>query len=91
MGLKINPKQKYVPVVSKDGEPLMPTIPNRAKRWIRSRKATYFWKKGIICVRLNQEPSARNLQSIAAGVDTGGTYEAIVNYESSISSRASFL
>lgn len=77
MGLKIHPDQKYVPVVSKDQKPLMPTTPNRAKRWVKSKKATYFYKLGMVCVRLDQEPSAHNLQPIAVGVDTGGTYEAI--------------
>lgn len=77
VGLSIHPDQKYVPVVSKDQQPLMPTTPNRAKRWVKSKKATYFYKLGLVCVRLDQEPSARHLQPIAVGVDTGGTYEAI--------------
>ena len=46
-----------VPVVSKTGEPLMPTKPSRARRWIKAGKATPFWKKGIFCVRLNIDPS----------------------------------
>ncbi len=45
----------FVPVVDKNGSPLMPTTPSRARRWIKSRKATPFWKRGIFCVRLNQE------------------------------------
>lgn len=46
----------FVPVVDSDGRPLMPTIPSRARRWIRSGKATPFWKRGLFCVRLNVAP-----------------------------------
>jgi hypothetical protein len=67
----------FVPVVDKENNPLMPTKPGRARRWIRSGKATPFWKKGIFCVRLNVEPSARNIQPIALGIDPGSKKEAI--------------
>lgn len=48
-----------VPVVDRDQKPLMPTTPARARRWIKSGKATPFWKRGVFCVRLNVEPSGR--------------------------------
>lgn len=67
--------QKSVPVVDYNQVPLMPTTPARADRWIKSGKATPFWKKGIFCVRLNQEPSARNYQDIAYGIDPGSKRE----------------
>ena len=67
---------KSVPVVDKDGKPLMPTTSWRAARWIKSRKATPFWKHGIFCVRLNVEPSARNMQPIVVGIDPGSKREA---------------
>ena len=66
----------FVPVVDRNQKALMPTTPNRATNWIKSRKATPFWKKGIFCVRLNQEPSGRNLQSICVGIDPGSKKEA---------------
>ena len=66
---------QFVPVVDKDQNPLMPTTANRATSWIKSGKATPFWKKGVFCVRLNQEPSARNMQDIAVGVDPGSKRE----------------
>ena len=65
----------FVPVVDSNQNPLMPTTPSRAKKWIKSGKATPFWKKGVFCVRLNQEPSARNMQDIAVGVDPGSKEE----------------
>jgi hypothetical protein len=43
----------FIPVLSKDRKPLMPTTPARARRWIKSKRATPFWSKGIFCVRLN--------------------------------------
>ncbi|MBE9166574.1 RRXRR domain-containing protein, partial [Pleurocapsales cyanobacterium LEGE 06147] len=45
----------YVPVVDQNQVPLMPTTSARAKRWVKCGKATGFWKRGIFCVRLNQE------------------------------------
>ena len=68
--------QYAVPVVDKDGKPLMPTTWQRAWRWVASRKATYFWFWGILCVRLNVEPSSRNLQPVVVGIDPGSKREA---------------
>src|SRR5215469_12663219 len=65
----------FVPVVDKDQRLLMPTTPARARRWIRSGKATAFWKGGLFCVRLNAEPSARVVQPVACGIDPGSQRE----------------
>lgn len=65
----------FVPVVDKNQNPLMPTKPSRARKWIKSGKATPFWKNGIFCVRLNVEPSDTELQPIAVGVDPGSKKE----------------
>jgi hypothetical protein len=65
----------FVPVVDQNQQPLMPTTPARARRWIESRKATPFWKRGVFCVRLNVEPSARETQEIAVGIDPGSKRE----------------
>ena len=67
--------QKSVPVVDYNQIPLMPTTPKRAQAWIKSGKATPFWKRGIFCVRLNVEPSARNYQDVALGIDPGSKME----------------
>lgn len=64
-----------VPVVDVNNRPLMPTSPQRAKRWIDSRKATPFSRKGIFCIRLNVEPSQRNYQPVALGIDPGSRRE----------------
>ena len=68
----------FVPVVDRQNQPLMPTTPARARRWMRYGKATPFWKGGIFCVRLNQEPSAQQTQLIAVGIDPGSKKEAVV-------------
>ena len=67
---------KFIPVVNKDRKPLMPTIPSRARRWIKQGKATPFWKKGIFCIRLNVESSSEEVQKIAVGIDPGSKREA---------------
>jgi hypothetical protein len=53
----------------------MPTTPARAKRWLKNGKATHFWKGGIFCIRLNAEPSARETQPLAVGIDPGSKRE----------------
>jgi hypothetical protein len=68
----------FVPVVDQHQSALMPTTPARARRWIKSGKATYFWKGGMFCVRLNVEPVAREQQPIAVGIDPGSKREGIV-------------
>ncbi len=66
----------FVPVVDSENRPIMPTTASRARRWVNSGKATPFWKKGMFCVRLNIEPSDRNYQPIAVGIDPGSKREA---------------
>lgn len=65
----------FVPVVDSNQRPLMPTTSSRARRWIKEKKATPFWRKGVFCVRLNVKPSDRNYQPIAVGVDPGSKRE----------------
>ena len=64
----------FVPVVNQNQEPLMPTIPSRARRWIKSGKATPFWKKGVFCVRLNIQ-TQENKQDVVVGIDPGSKKE----------------
>jgi RRXRR protein len=65
----------FVPVVDRKQQPLMPTTPSRARRWIKSGKAKAFWKGGVFCVRLNAKPSAREVQPAAVGIDPGSKRE----------------
>ena len=65
----------FVPVVDKNQNPLMPTKPSRARKWIRDKKATPFWKNGVFCVRLNVDPSDRYFQEICVGIDPGSKKE----------------
>jgi RRXRR protein len=66
---------QYVPVVDSNQRPLMPTTPARAERWLKTGKATPFFRKGIFCVRLNVEPSHRHTQPVAVGIDPGSKRE----------------
>lgn len=65
----------FVPVVDKNGKPLMPTTLSRARRWLKTKEATYFFKQGIFCVRLNREPSAQERPLIVIGIDPGSKKE----------------
>ncbi|CDM93294.1 MAG: RRXRR domain-containing protein [Limnospira sp. PMC 1291.21] len=64
-----------VPVVDINQRPLMPTTLNRAIRWNKSGKATLFYKKGVLCARLNVEPSSRFTQPLAVGMAPGSKRE----------------
>ncbi len=67
-----------IPVLSPDGEPLMPTKPSRARRWIRDGLATGKWSDlGVFYVQLTQEPSGKEVQSVAVGIDPGKNYSGI--------------
>src|ERR1035437_5663678 len=70
-------KIRYVPVVDKNGNRLMETTSARARKWIKSKKATWFWHFGIYCVRLNVEPSGRKKQDVCCGGDTDSKKEAM--------------
>ena len=64
-----------VPVKTKDKLALMPTSPARARMLISMSEATPYFVKGIFCIRLNREPSARTVQSVAVGIDPGSKKE----------------
>ena len=65
----------FVPVKTKDGQVLMPMRPARARKLIQRGEATPYWDNGIYCIRLNKEPSDRETQEIAIGVDPGSKKE----------------
>ena len=66
----------FVPVVDKNRNPLMPTTPSRARRWIKCGKATPFWSDKVFCVRLNFDPSGTEKQDVVVGIDPGSKREA---------------
>lgn len=67
-----------VPVISKDGTPLMPTKPSRARRWIKEGKAIgKFNDLDIFYVQLIIEPSDNKTQPIAVGIDPGKLFSGI--------------
>jgi hypothetical protein len=53
----------------------MPCSEKRARQMLEKGKATYFWKLGIFCIRLNFEPSGRHMQPIVVGIDPGSKKE----------------
>ncbi|MDJ0903373.1 MAG: RRXRR domain-containing protein [Xenococcus sp. MO_188.B8] len=63
---------KRVPVVDKNNVPLMPTKCSKARKLIRDGKAIGKWNKlGQYYIQLTFEPSGRETQPIAAGLDPG--------------------
>ena len=65
----------FVPVKTKDGQQLMPMHAARARKLIKRGEATPYWDNGIYCIRLNKEPSDREIQDIVVGVDPGSKKE----------------
>jgi hypothetical protein len=67
-----------VPVISQDGQPLMPTKPSRARRWLKEGKAIgKFNDLDIFYVQLTGEPSDIQTQPIAIGIDPGKLFSGI--------------
>ena len=65
----------FIPVKAKDGEVLMPLHASRARKLVKRGEATPYWSNGIYSIRLNKEPSDRETQEIAVGVDPGSKKE----------------
>lgn len=66
--------QQRVPVIGLDRQPLMPTTPARARKWIKSGRATPFWNMGVFCVRMNEE-TGKIKQEVVLGIDPGSKRE----------------
>lgn len=66
-----------VPVISKNGKPLMPTKASRARRWLKEGKAVIY-KNDLhsFAVQLTVE-SGEETQPIAVGIDPGKHYSGI--------------
>ncbi|KAM3095642.1 RRXRR domain-containing protein [Phormidesmis sp. 146-12] len=67
-----------IPVVDNQNQPLMPTKPGRARKWIRDGKAVgKFNDLGQFYVQLVNEPSGIETQPIVIGIDPGKLYSGI--------------
>jgi len=67
-----------VPVLSPEGEPLMPTKASRARRWVRDGKARIVTNDlNLFAVQLLETPSGNQTQPIAVGVDPGKLFSGI--------------
>jgi hypothetical protein len=67
-----------VPVLNPDGSPAMPTKSRRARRWVQQGKAVEVRNDlEVYGVRLLSEPSGRNTQDIALGIDPGKMFTGI--------------
>ena len=64
--------QVSIPVLDPDGQPLSPTRPSRARRWLESGKAVREWRHGRFAVRLlNPVPEQQEPQDITVNLDPG--------------------
>ena len=64
-----------VAVIDQNKQPLMPCCQRRAKELIKTKQAKPYFQGGLFCIMLLREPSARNLQPIMIGIDTGSQRE----------------
>ena len=60
-----------VPVLDINKRPLMPCTEKRARRLMERGEAKPYWKQGIFCIILQREPSGRDMQDVAIGIDPG--------------------
>ena len=67
-------KQRWVPVVSSTGKPLMPCSPKRARKLMKSDKAIPRHLKGLFYIKLTDR-SDGDTQSVAVGIDPGSSFE----------------
>ncbi|MGK7891114.1 MAG: RRXRR domain-containing protein [Leptolyngbyaceae cyanobacterium] len=67
-----------IPVVGPDGQPLMPTTPQRARRWLEAGKAIKRWSDvGVFYVQRVNRPTRTDTQPIVIGIDPGKHYSGI--------------
>lgn len=67
-----------IPVISPDGRPLMPTIPSRARRWLKEGKAKVYPNDlNIFAIQLIDEPSGYETQDVVIGIDPGKKFSGV--------------
>ena len=66
-----------VPVINKEGYPLMPSIPSRARRWLKSGKAVIWRNKlNVFAIQLTVDADC-DTQPVVVGIDTGKLFTGI--------------
>jgi hypothetical protein len=73
-GLQQQNQNVYIPVVSREGKPLMPSKASRIRKWIKNGKAIKRWSKGLFYVQLTVEVE-ENVQPIVVTIDPGSKWE----------------
>ncbi len=68
--------QQFVPVVGKNGKPLMPTTNKKANRLIAKGRAVRYFDRGLFYVQLTDREDGYT-QSVAVGIDPGSKKEAM--------------
>ena len=67
-----------VPVISPDGQPLMPTKTSRARRWLREGKARIYSNDlNVFAIQLISEPSGYEIQDVVIGIDPGKLFSGV--------------
>jgi hypothetical protein len=67
-----------VPVLSPDGEPLMPAKASRVRRWLKAGKAKVVHNDlNLFQVQLVEEPSGKKTQDILTGIDPGKLFTGV--------------
>ena len=71
----VNPTNRNtVPVLDRDGSPLMPTRPSRARRLMRQSRAERCWVKGTFCIRMldvGADDEGVEIDGVALNIDPG--------------------
>lgn len=67
--------QRWVPVVSKTGSPLMPCHPARARKLVTKGKAIKRYRGGFFYLQLTEREDG-DVQTVAVGIDPGSMREA---------------
>ena len=66
-----------VPVISKNGKPLMPTKPSRARRWLKQGKAEIYRNDlNTFAIQLTVD-TCQETQPVSLGLDPGKRYSGI--------------
>ena len=64
--------QTTVPVLDRDGAPMAPTRPSRARRWLETGRAVRCWKHGRFAVQIvNRSATQSVVPEMALGIDPG--------------------